>query len=119
MFHALCRNCADCFIGSTKAPRSEPAWQQAYRAADHRYAAEKCKDQRVMRKFPKSIGDFGSTFYVLQVKRVLADYDPASRFTRSEVLTDINAVVAAIRAFHLVPVKHRRAFAAWVTIRTR
>lgn len=115
----MCRNCADCFIGTTKGGRSEPAWLQAYRAADHRYAADKCKDQKTMRKFPKPIEDFGNVFFQSQAKRLAADYDPSSRFTRSEVINDIDAVEQAIDAFNRSPTKDRRAFAAWVTIKVR
>jgi hypothetical protein len=46
-------------------------------------------------------------------------YDPSSRFTRTEVGNDIDAVEAAITAFAATPTKHRRAFAAWVTIKAR
>lgn len=119
LFHALCRNCADCFIGGKRAARSEKAWLQAYRAAEHRYAASRCKDRTVMARFPKEIEDFANMFFLMQNKRIAADYDPSSRFARTEVHADIEAVDAAIEAFSRAGIRDRRAFAAWVTIRDR
>lgn len=115
----LCRNCADCFIGGQKAARSEKAWLQAYRAAEHRYCASRCKDRTVIPRFPKEIEDFANMFVMMQIKRVNADYDPSSRFTRSEVLADIDQVEAVIRGFMTTGKKDRRAFAAWITIKER
>ncbi|MBP7001428.1 hypothetical protein [Amaricoccus sp.] len=119
LFHAVCRNCADCFIGGSSADRSRKAWLQAYRAIEHGNASDRCKDQSVMRRFPKAIEDFGNLFVLAQRKRHLADYDPEARFTRSEVLTDIEAADVALRAFGKAPMKDRRAFAAWVMIKGR
>ena len=52
MFHALCRNCADSFIGKTRAFRSQPARRQAYRAAEHGFAKSQCMKTEVIAKFP-------------------------------------------------------------------
>jgi hypothetical protein len=72
-----------------------------------------------MRRFPKPIEDFANMFVQTQIKRFSADYDPSSKFTRSEVTTEIDAVEAAIVAFHTTSMKDRRVFAAWVTIKSR
>ena len=91
MFHALCRNTADCLVGKTKISRSQGAWRQAYRAVDHGHAKKQCKHQAVMRKFPAEIQDFANQFAEFQEKRHKADYDPSSKLTRHEVLTAIDA----------------------------
>lgn len=78
LFHALCRNAADCFIGGSDADRSRNAWIQAYRALEHGNAAQRCQSQQVMRKFPKPIEDFANLFVQAQKKRNSADYDPSS-----------------------------------------
>lgn len=119
LFHALCRNCADCFIGGQNASRSKKAWLQAYRAADNKFSSTKCKTRSVMSKFPKEIEDFANMFVSSQAKRTSADYDPTSKFTRSEVLTEIDSVEVAIKGFNSTPLKDRRAFAAWVMIKDR
>lgn len=72
-----------------------------------------------MAKFPKAIEDFANMFVSTQAKRTSADYDPSSRFTRSEVLTDIDSAEVAIKDFTSTPLSDRRAFAAWVMIRDR
>lgn len=119
MFHAMCRNCADCLIGTASADRSKPAWVQAYRAIEHGFAKSQCLNRQVMSRFPRDIEDFANHFVDLQIERHRADYDPHARFTRSDVTTAIDTAEAAITAFFAEPIKDRRAFAAWVTLRNR
>ena len=119
MFHALCWNCADSFIGKTKASRSQPAWKQAYRAIEHGFAKHQCKNNSVMEKFPTGIQDFANQFVELQEKRHQADYDPFSKFTRHDVLTAIDAAVVAIGKLQASNIKDKRAFAAWTVMRNR
>ncbi len=69
--------------------------------------------------FPQDIEDFANHFVDLQIERHRADYDPHARFTRSDVITGIDTAEAAISAFFAEPIKDRRAFAAWVTLRNR
>ena len=118
LFHALCLNAADCLIGGRKAQRSEPAWLQVYRAIDHKPSKAACKHQKI-RAFPKDVEDFATVFADLQEERHRADYDPTSRFLRSEVNLMISRADDALRAFQNVPLKHRRAFAAWIALKTR
>ena len=119
MFHALCRNCADSFIGKTKSSRSQPAWRQAYRAADHKFAKIQCKNRSVMARFPSEIQDFANQFAQLQERRHQADYDPFVKFTRHDVLTSIDAAVAAIGKLQASNIKDKRAFAAWTVMKNR
>lgn len=72
-----------------------------------------------MKKFPKAIEDFGSTFIAMQEKRHAADYDPFISMTKSAVYFDIVVAEQAIDAFKQVPVKHRRAFCAYVLLKDR
>jgi uncharacterized protein (UPF0332 family) len=119
MFHALCRNCADCLIGGTNSDRSAPAWRQAYRAVEHGFAKKQCARKGVISKFPKEIEDFAAQFKTLQEKRHSADYDPASRFNRSDVETAIDTAELAIKKFQKAQRKDRRAFAAWTAMKNR
>jgi len=73
----------------------------------------------VISKFPKEIEDFASQFKTLQEKRHEADYDPFSRFTRTDVQTSVETAELAIRQFQKSPIKDRRAFAAWTTMKNR
>jgi hypothetical protein len=115
----MCRNCADCLIGGSNSDRSKPAWTQAYRAVDHGYAKAQCNNKTVIAKFPKDIEDFANLFHELQIDRHAADYDPHSRFARTDVVATIDGAEAALRAFSKVSIKDRRAFAAWVCLRDR
>ena len=72
-----------------------------------------------MNAFPAAIRDFGEEFVVMQLKRHAADYAPGGSYYKSAVLSDIVNAEGVIRRFLRVPAKDRRAFAAWVVLRTR
>jgi hypothetical protein len=118
VFLAMCRNAADTIVGSTKSYRSGPAWRQVYRAVDHGFAKNQCKNNKIT-KFPKGVEDFASLFIEAQDARHSADYDPFSRFSRSETLILVTRAEDAIRGFEVVAVKDRRAFAVFVTVKDR
>ena len=119
MFHALCWNCSDSFIGKTKSSRSQPAWRQAYRAVDHGFAKNQCKNGAIMVRFPQEFQDFANKFVELQERRHAADYDPFSKFTRRGVYTAIDAADAAIKELEASANKDKRAFAAWTVMKNR
>ena len=73
----------------------------------------------VIIKFPKEIEDFANLFHEMQVRRHTADYDPTSRFSRTDAITAIEAAEDAIKAFRRAPIKDRRAFAAWTAMKQR
>lgn len=118
LFHTLARCCADCLIGGSNAERSDPAWRQVYRSLDHGFARNQCRDPRIAR-FPQSIQDFANVFATLQIKRHQADYDPSEVFERSAVALDIEQIRSAIASFQSTPLKDRRAFAAFVLLKSR
>lgn len=115
----VCRNAADCLIGTSGSDRSNPAWQQVYRSVDHGFARNQCRNAAVMRRFPAEIAHFATVFVEFQEQRHAADYDPAARFRRSQTLLDLSRAESALAAFQRTPLKDRRAFAAWVTLRAR
>ena len=119
IFHSLCWNCADCFIGKTHQFRNQSAWQQAYRAIEHGHAKSQCKNKSIMEKFPETIQNFADTFLILQEKRHMADYDPMSKFTRHEVLTTIEVAEKMIRVLQASSIKDKRAFAVWIAMKKR
>lgn len=119
LFHCLARASADLFVGGPGAERSKHAWKQVYRAIDHGSAKTACLDGAIVTKFPKPIEDFANTFVTMQTKRLSADYDPTSKFTKSEVVQDIATARQAIFAFNSQPQKDRRAFCAFVIFRRR
>ena len=119
MFHCLARCCADTLVGSRNAERSKHAWRQVYRALEHGTAKQSCKTKRIIEKFPHEIEDFANNFVALQEKRHSADYDPYSRFSKLEVISDISTARETIKTFQSADLKDRRAFAAFVLLKTR
>ncbi len=106
-------------IGTSGADRSKHVWRQAYRSIQHSHAKERFTNKSTMREFPKEIQDFGNVFVDAQKSRHKADYDPSFRVARSEVLAIATKAEAVIRQFRAVPIKDRRALAAWVTLVNR
>lgn len=119
VFHLLCWNTADTLIGGQSAQRSTPAWRQAYRSVDHGFAKGQCRNNATMSLFPQAIQDVANAFVELQVERHAADYDPLHRLVRSEVKSEIDRAEQVISDFLTVPIRDRRAFAAWITLKNR
>jgi hypothetical protein len=115
----MARCCADLLVGGAGSGRSAPAWNQVYRALEHGMAKNACKDQGMMKKFPKGIEDFGNMFVTMQAKRHKADYDPHGVFYKSAVIQDISATENAIAAFRSAPTADKRAFAVFVLCKPR
>jgi len=55
----------------------------------------------------------------MQIRRHDADYDPIGKYTKSEVLKDIDDIETAIAGFLSAPRKDRQAFSAYVLMKTR
>jgi hypothetical protein len=100
-------------------PRSNKAWQQAYRALEHRNAKNRCADDKIIPKFPQAIQDFANAFVTMQIKRHLADYDPFVTLYKSEVRQDLAEAKDVISRFVRVSARNRRAFAAHVLLAKR
>ena len=118
LFHALAGSCADMFIGGASADQSGTAWRRVYRSLNHAHTKNQCNSRRIS-EFPKEIQDFASLFAIMQVKRHKADYDPSEKFQKSKVLLDIDEVQAMQEGFAAVPARERRAFAAYVLMKSR
>ena len=86
---------------------------------EHGFAKNACLDSKIVTQFPKPIEDFANTFVSMQTKRLSADYDPFSRFSKSEVIQDIATAAQAIEDFGTVSIKDRRAFCAFVLFKKR
>ena len=118
LFHCMAENCADMLVGEAGSGRSNPAWQQAYRALEHGRAKQRADQDRIHR-FPQEIKDFAKKFAVMQDRRQAADYDPYESFVQSSVIEDIAQSADAIAQFRQAPERDRRAFAAYVLMPLR
>ncbi len=119
LYHCLARSGANLLVGGDGASKSKHAWAQVYRALEHNFAKNACKDAKIVTQFPKAIEDFANTFVAMQTKRHAADYDPTSKFLKSEVMTDIATATRAIADFDAAPIKDRRAFCAYILFKKR
>ena len=119
LFHALARNGADLLVGKTTDARSRHAWRQVYRGLEHGQAKQACKNERILRKFPSGIQNFGRIFVIMQEQRHTADYDPNARFTKSYVTSRINGAENAIKNLDSTDAKDRRAFVVYVLFKLR
>lgn len=119
MFHTLAWCAADTLAGATRASRSQPAWEQTYRALEHGHVRNQCQNRSAMSRFPQDIQRFGDHFVEMQRYRQYADYAPLTDFDRSRVAYLIDRTERTINSFNNLPVRDRRAFAIYVLFRTR
>ena len=119
LFHALCATCADCLVGRTRTLRQSEAWRSIYRSVDHRQAKDRCRNRTALAAMPPPVVDFAYLFCDLQTARHDADYDPASRYFRADVLSLIASAEAVLRDFSGVSLTERRSFAVRVLARDR
>lgn len=119
LFHTLAGCCADLLVGSTRSRRSQPAWEQTYRALEHGHAANQCRNAAVMARFPEAVQEFGEWFVVVQSQRHYADYAPITAFNRTAVVRLVDTTESIIAQFNAVPTRDRRAFAIYALLRLR
>lgn len=123
-FHTLCRCCADTLIGHSAVAHTKRAWTQAYRTLEHKFAKDRCDpkkgvDKAVLARFPNDIRIFADKFSSSQELRHRADYYPIEIFYKSTVTSEIAQARIVIDNFKKVDIRDRRAFAAWVCLRSR
>ena len=119
LFHCLANCCADLLVGRPESDRSEPAWNQAYRALQHGTAKARCNNRGLIQRFPLEIREFADQFVRLQGKREVADYDPSLILVQSEVIADLERAEQCIAQFNRAPDKDRRAFAVYILLNLR
>ncbi len=119
MFHCLAENCADMLVGEVGSGRSEPAWQQAYRALQHGAIRSRCNNTGMIERFPAPIREFAERLVRLQTLRERADYDPMETLEQSDVIRDIEIAERRIAQFRQAPERDRRAFAVYVLLNIR
>ena len=81
MFHTLMMSNANTLIGASPADQQRWAWQQTYRAADHRPTRNKLSSTSLGNNFSITIRRFGVVFADVQRERHAADYDPHRAFS--------------------------------------
>lgn len=117
LFHALAKDAADRLIG-VGAARTDRAWVQTYRALDHGFAKNACRETRNL-GFPANLVDCANEFVELQDARHRADYDPEARYSRAEALDWVARAEVAIAKLKASSNKDRKAFAVHILMRRR
>jgi hypothetical protein len=118
VFHALCRLCADTFIGG--AHHKTRAWERVYRGVSHTSAKIVFTSAKELSAFPPDFADFGAAFVLLQKERERADYDPApfgTYFADTEIL--IAQAQGAIAVLNRLGDADRRALATALLVKAR
>ena len=119
MFHTLATSNANALIGASPAEQQRWAWQQTYRAVDHRPTRNKVSRASLGGRFPVAIRNFGEVFAFAQKERHSADYDPHSQFQATAVADLIDRVEDAITAFNQTPDDVRRDLAIHILTNVR
>lgn len=119
MFHTLAYSNANTLVGDSSADRQRWAWQQTYRAADHRSTRNKLSRASLGNRFASVVRRFGTVFAEIQRERHLADYDPNSEFYPSDVVELIDKADAAITDFNQTPDDVRRDLAVHILTNIR
>ncbi len=120
MFHTLAASNANTLVGASPADQQRWAWQQTYRAADHRPTRNKLSRASLGGRFPAAIRIFGEAFSDAQQARHSAEYDPHSEFYATDITGLIDKVEDAVAAFNQIPNDIRRDLAIHIltTIRS-
>lgn len=61
LFHELAWTCATLFIGDKPVKDGQRAWQQVYRALEHKTSKDKCRGLYIS-KFPEEVKNFANHF---------------------------------------------------------
>ena len=119
MFHTLALSNANTLIGASTADQQRWAWQQTYRAADHRPTRNKLSSASLGGRFPTAIRIFGEVFRDAQQTRHAADYDPHRTFSPTDTSGLIDRAETAIAAFNQNSDEIRRDLAIHVLTNVR
>ncbi len=119
MFHTVALSNANTLIGASPADQQRWAWQQTYRAADHRPTRNKLSGASLAGRFPAAVRVFGEVFRDAQQARHAADYDPHRAFSPTDTSGLIDRIENAINAFNHTPDDIRRDLAVHILTNVR
>jgi uncharacterized protein (UPF0332 family) len=115
VFHALAKDAANLLTGVGQM-RTSGAWVHVYRALDHGFAKNACREVRVV---PPALMDCADEFIELQEARHKADYDPRASFTRVEALEWTSRAEVAIAKLRTASRRDRKTFAVQLLLKKR
>ena len=115
MFHALCVSNADALVGASPTGDDFDLWVQTFRALDHGQAKNRLLAYR-QQSSTSEISEFARAFGNLQERRLAADYNPRSVFTRSQVVSLIDLAEVVTQAFDSLTPRQRRLLATHLLV---
>lgn len=117
VFHALCRMCADHFVGARH--RNTEPWRRIYRGLNHKSAKAALGNEKV-RGRKAAYREIGIAFVDLQINRHRADYDPQPAYRRrAEIEPIIKMAEDAIREIDGLNAADARELAALILFNER
>jgi hypothetical protein len=109
LFHYVLRAAADMSVGAATKKTNPELYKGLYRSVDHAQLRKLALGVRNLTK-DANIIDFADAIVSLQKSRLDADYDPLFRAKRSDVITKLSAVRAAIAKFEAAAQPERNSF---------
>lgn len=117
LFHWLARCAADSLVGA--AETGGESWTRVYRALNHRDLRKRCQQGRIPSSSPRALRRFGAEIVSMQPARHGADYNPAVRFTKRDVLAHVQEARGILQDLEHTSFSERRVFAVHVLFRER
>ena len=117
LFHWLARCAADSLVGVGETPGE--SWTRVYRALNHRDLRQRCLKGRVPPATPYPLRQLGTALVQLQPIRNGADYNPAVRLAKRDVLAQVDAARGILDDLERTTQSERRAFAVHVLFAER
>ena len=117
LFHWLAGCAADSLVGA--AETSGESWTRVYRALNHRDVRQRCQRRRVPLSTPYPLRQLGTALVELQPMRNGADYNPAVRLTKKDVLAHIDEARRILEDLGAASPSDRRAYTVHVLFKER
>ena len=119
IFHAICIDVADLWIGADEVSRLDPAWLHVYRSVNHSALRKACNDEKLIRVYPPQCRRLAEIILFALEDRHEADYNPHSAFAQSEVKNKIVVTEKTLQEFLALDISVRRSFLAHLVLPAR
>lgn len=117
LFHCICEALVEVIGADPEIAAARDTFETLYRLPDHEFADKRCREIS-KHDFCEEVQNFSKHFSAMRNKRRQADYEPLSRFSRSNVLNDIERTQAVVSAFRAADQQQRIRFAFFVSLKS-
>ena len=116
IFHAICIDVADLWVGADEVSRLDPAWLHVYRSVNHSALRKACNNEKLIGMYPAQCQRLAYILLEALEDRHEADYNPYSTFKQSDVMKKIVETEKAIQEFLALDISVRRSFLAYLVL---